>query len=175
MSIQDFEPDQNILALDGVHLGNDPDGRLVANAVEADEFDPRIGSDIEGLLFLGYLTQSASIFGHHFVLKTLRRGERLAALQFVQPYEETLGIAQALETALLALSIISVDGRPLSIPLGPADDKPELTLERNWPTVAKWYDPVLDALYLEYQELQQRMNVAFLEMQSKSTASRRSR
>jgi hypothetical protein len=173
MSITDFEPDPDFLSLDGVSLQNDPQGRLVANAVEAEEFDPGISSDVEGLLLLGYLTHKSAIFGHTFILKTLTRGERLAVVQFVKEYEESLGIAMALETATLAMSLINVDGRPLTIPLSEADRIPEVTLARNYAVISKWYDPLLDALYLEYQDLRNRADGAFLELQGKLTAGRR--
>lgn len=173
MSISDFEPDPDILAAGEFELGTSDEGRLFANAVEADEFSDDIHNDVEGLLLLGYLTTNATIFGHTFVLKTLTRGERLAVTQFVREYEDSLGIGQALETASLALAIINVDGRPLSIPLGDADRSPATTLVRNYSKISQWYDPVLDSLYMEYQELQQRMTAAFIGLQGKLTAGRR--
>lgn len=172
MSLTDFEPDPDYLSLGSVRMANDPSGYLVANAVEAEEFDPSISEDVEGLLLLGYLTTSATIYGHNFILKTLARGEKLAVARFVKAYEDTLGIADALETATLALSIISVDGRPLTIPLSEADRAPEVTLARNFSVIAKWFDPVLNALYLEYQDLRNRADEAFLELQGKLMAGR---
>lgn len=173
MSVADFEPDQRFLDLgDGVRISNDDDGQLVTNAVKADEFT-NIGQDIEGLLYLGYLTTDLEFYGHTFTLKTLTRGERLAVAQFAAEYEESLGLALAMETATLAISLILVDGRALSIPLGDEDRSPMMTLRRNWQIVHRWFDPVLDVLYAEYRLLQQRMNNAFTELQGNSTASRR--
>ena len=173
MSLSDFESDTDFLSLDGVQLANDPEGHLLVNVEKADEFDPRIANDVEGLLFLGKLTHDCAIYGHTFTLKTLTRGERLAMTLFARDYDDTLAIAQALESATLALSIVMVDNRPLSIPLDSDDRNPEAVLRRNFPIVSKWFDPVLDALYLEYQSLNIRMRDAFLELEGKSTASRR--
>lgn len=175
MSISDFEPDPDYSSLGSVLLSTDAEtGRLVANAAEVEEFDPRIENDLEGLLYLGYLTKNCSIFTHQFVLKTLTRGEKLAILRYCADYDDTMGIGDALETATLALAVVTANGRPLSVALT-KEETAEDRLQRNFPIVAKWYDPVLEELYLEYQELVQRMNAAFAALQSKSQASRRTR
>lgn len=174
MGITDFEPDQNFGAFeDGVALANDEGGHLLVNLEEADEFDPRISDDVEGLLFLGYLTQSVTIYNHTFVLKTLRRGERLAVTQFARDYEDTLGIADALQTGYLALAIVTADGRPLSIAISDEERDPLVRLEANYRVVSRWFDPVLEALYSEYTFLLQRQNAAFAELEGKSAAGRR--
>lgn len=173
MSASDFEGSPDYTRVGALSLGNDPEtGQPFANVVQADEFDPSIANDVEGLLMLGYLTKNVAIFGHTFTLKTLTRGERLAVLTFCKEFEETLGIGEALETATLALAIVSADNRPLSVPLGPTDTDPQDALVRNWSIVSKWYDPVLNGLYLEYRDLQNRMLAAFQELQSKSRAGR---
>ena len=173
MSVNDFESDPDFLSLDGIQLANDPEGHLLVNAEKVDEFDVRIQNDVEGLLFLGKLTHDCTIYGHKFLLKTLTRGERLAVTQFVKDYEETLGIADAMQTAYLALSIVTVDNRPLSIPLDESERDPLIRLQSNFPIVAKWFDPVLEALYAEYTMLLRRQNDAFLELEGKLAASRR--
>lgn len=173
MSATDFEGSPDYTRVGALSLGNDPEtGQPFANPVQADEFDPSISNDVEGLLMLGYLTKNVSLFGHTFVLKTLTRGERLAVLTFCKEFEETLGIGEALETATLALSIISADNRPLSVPLSTADLNPNDTLVRNWQIVSKWFDPILNGLYLEYRDLQNRMLAAFQELQGKLRAGR---
>lgn len=166
MSIPDFEADPNY----GITLANAPDGSLVAQSETYDSFDPRISNDIDGLLFLGRLTHDCEVFGHRFTLRTLTRGERLAISLLVREYEDTLGLADAMQTAYLALAIQTLDGRPLSIPL---ETEPIHThLRRNFEIIQKWYDPVLEALYGEYAHLLVRQEQAFKEFSGKSTASR---
>lgn len=162
----DHEPAPDLSAF-GITFANDPDtGQVLVNLEKADEFDDRIGQDVEGLLWLGRLTQDCEIYGHTFTLRTLTRGERLAAALFVKEYEDTLGIADALQTAYLSLAIELVDGRPLSIPLEQRETT-ESRLARNFTTVQRWYDPVLEALFAEYQSLVRREADAFRELEGK--------
>jgi hypothetical protein len=150
----------------GLSFANDPQsGALLVNAEKAEEFDDRISVELEGLLFLGRLTHDCSLYGHTFTLRTLTRGERLAVSLFVQDYEDSIGLADALQTAYLAMAIQTVDGRPLSIPL--ESEKPEDRLRRNWQIVEKWFDPVLEALYVEYSNLAIKAQQAFLELERK--------
>lgn len=161
----DFEADANLLGA-GIELSNDDDGRILANAVEAEDFDPRVYNDIEGLLYLGKLTSNVTIYGHAFVLKTLTRGERLAVTLVTKEYEDTLGEADALQTALVAASIITVDGRPLYLPLSPEDDGKALDRVRiHFEHICKWYDPLLEALYAEIGLLLLRQANAFAKFQ----------
>lgn len=169
----DFERDANLLQGTGVTLSNDDDGQLLVNAVEADSFDPRSQNDIEGLLFLGKLTRKCDIYGHPIILKTLTRGERLATTLVVKEYEESLGAADALQTAFLAAAIVTVDGRALSIPLSPHDDEnPILRIRTQFDIIAKWYDPILEALFVEFGNLVLRQASAFAALQGNWTASR---
>lgn len=171
MSIPDFESDQDFSStFGGINLANAPDGSLVVTSEKHDEFDSRITSDIEGLLFLGRLTHDCDIYGHSFTLRTLTRGERLAISLLVREYEDTLGLADALETAYLAFAIQTVDGRPLSIPL--QEEPIAQHLRRNFEIVRQWYDPVIEALYMEYSKLLLRQKIAFEALEGKSTAGR---
>lgn len=169
MSNPDFESDQDFSQF-GLQLANAEDGQLLVNAEKNDEFDERIRTDVEGLLFLGRLTHDCEIYGHSFTLRTLTRGERLAVAQFVREYEDSLGLADALQTSYLALAVMLLDGRPLSIAL--EDERPDVRLRRNFEIVQKWYDPVIEAVYAEYSNLIVRQNIAFQELEGKSQASR---
>lgn len=152
----------------GINFDNDEEtGQVLVNLEKTtEEFDSRIGQDLEGLLYLGRLTSDCEIYGHTFTLRTLTRGERLAAALFVQEYESTLGLADALQTAYLALAIEVVDNRPLSIPLEQREST-EAKLSRNFTIIRNWYDPVLEALYAEYQKLILREVDAFRELEGK--------
>ena len=150
----------------GVTLANDPEtGNILVNAEKAEEFDDRVSTDLEGLLFLGKLTHDCELFGHTFTLRTLTRGERLAVSLFVQDYENSIGLADALQTAYLALAIELVDGRPISIAL--EAESPATRLRRNFKTIQKWYDPVIEALYVQYSVLVMKAQQAFLELERK--------
>jgi hypothetical protein len=154
----------------GLALANDEDGTLLINAEPVEEFDPQISNEVEGLLFLGRLTHDCTLYGHTFRLQTLTRGERLAIMLFVQEYEDTLGLADAMQSAYLASALVLVDGRALSIALG--DEDPIDRLRRNFNLVREWYDPVIEALYAEYSKLLVKQNMAFRDLEGKLTAGR---
>jgi hypothetical protein len=165
MSNTDFEADVN-LAPFGISLANDPQtGEVLVNVERAETFDDSVSREVEGLLFLGKLTHDCEIFGHTFLLRTLTRGERIAISLFVQDHENTLGLADALQTAYLALALVLVDGRPLTISL--ETETAEVRLRRNYDIIKNWFDPVLEALYAEYKILIQKQLVAFQELEGK--------
>lgn len=166
----DFEADQDFSQF-GLQMGNDEEGHLLVNAEKNDEFDPRIASDVEGLLFLGRLTHDFDLYGHPITIRTLTRGERLAAALYVREYEDSLGLADALQTAYVSQCLVTVDNRPLTVALAQVDT-PDERLARNWQIVTKWHDAVIEAIYTEYQRLLVRQNLAFRELEGKSTASR---
>jgi hypothetical protein len=128
------------------------------------EFPAISAEPVEGLLYLGYLTEDVRIFGHHFLVKTLTRGERLAAALVAKEWEETLGAADAYQTAVVAASLAMVDGESVS-GLGPGD--PVERVRRQFTTVRQWYEPVVEALYEASAILAQRQTAAFLELQGK--------
>ena len=173
MSISDFEADQDFGPAGFTVERDSETDQPMLNATSVEEFDPKIYDDVEGLLFLGYLTANVNVFGHNFVIKTLRRGERLACALLVKEYEESLGMGDALETAYVAASILSLDGRPLSAALGPEEERdPMQRIRANFERVVKWYDPVIESVYIEYGNLLMRQAAAFGELELKSTASR---
>lgn len=150
----------------GITLANDPDsGALLVNSEPVEQFDDSISQEVEGLLFLGRLTHDCEILGHKFRLRTLTRGERLAVSLLVQEHENTLGLADALQTAYLACAIELVDGRPLSHSLEPEGS--DQRLRRNYNIIQQWYDPVLEALWVEYQSLLVKTAQAFRELEGK--------
>jgi hypothetical protein len=146
----------------GPFLANAP---VLANAEPVEGFDEKISEDVEGMLWLGKLTHECTVFGHKIVLRTLTRGERLAVSLYVQEYENTIGLADAMQTAYLALSIETVDGRALTTPLGP--ESIEERLRRNFNVVREWYDPTLETLWNEYKILTTRALAAFQELEGK--------
>lgn len=166
----DFEADPDFTAVpqhDPAPTG--PDGTSVLNALPAsDEFDPRYAADLEGLLFLGKLSNTVHIFGHSFTLKTLTRGERLACAQLCKDYEDTLGFADALQTAYVAACVTHVDGQSLVQPLTPNEHRdPIVWIRQNFDVVREWFDPVIETVYEKYNDLLVRQTQAFIELEGK--------
>lgn len=111
-----------------------------------DKFPEESKQDLNGLLYLGYLTDRFEKFGHTFTIKTLTRGERMAVSILVKEWEGSLGMADAYEAAMVAASLVEVDGRSLYTDLEP-DADPLIRIRQNFNIVRRWYDPVLVAIY----------------------------
>lgn len=170
--METFEKDPDFLATLAPPSDQAPFGYSfdegVLNANPAEEFPAQANQDVDGLLFLGYLTDAFDVYGHKFVIRTLRRGEKLAVGKIVQEYTETVGLGDAISAATIAASILLVDSRPLSLPLSDEESStPDLWIRRNFAIVSKWYDPIIDSIYDKYLNLLQRQTRAFLEFQGK--------
>jgi hypothetical protein len=173
MSNPDFESDVDFGPAGFTVERDEETDQPMLNADKADEFDPKIYDDVEGLLYLGYLTSDIEVFGHTFTIKTLRRGERLACSLLVKDYDESFGMGDAIEAVYVAACILTLDGRPLSAALSADEERdPIQRIRANFERVVKWYDPVIESIYLEFSNLLLRQAQAFSELELKSTAGR---
>lgn len=167
----DFEPDVQFPSFMGPGWEDVTDQQVLVNAEAPDEFPADSVDDITGLLTLGYLSARFTLFGHDFLVRTLKRGEKMDALSLAQEYDGTLAAAEAVETALLAAAVELVDGHPLTSALS-ADEKPIVRIRRNFIKITEWYDPVIEGVYDEYSKLVRRQALAFDALQGKSQATR---
>ncbi len=117
-------------------------------------FDERWKNDFEGLLYLGKLEKEVtSIPLHKFVVRTLTVNEQLEVLLITQPYADGIGYTRAYKSAVVAAGLVSVDGRDL-VPT----DKKFNVFQQKWEYVTNgWYEPVIDVLYEEIDQLHTRM------------------
>lgn len=113
-----------------------------------DETTPEspVSPEIFGLLNLGKLTKDIDIRGHKITLRTLTMGEELEIGLMLKEFEGTQEWGRALATALVAASIVTLDGKPLVEALGPGED----LLPRKYSYVQKsMYWPVIKIVYEE--------------------------
>lgn len=168
MSQHDYE-DQDYRAAEAPHgfeFGGTPDAPVL-NAVEtADTFPSDSMEAINGLIWLGYLSDSFALFGHHFVVRTLTRGDRLAVTLLTKEWEDTLGMADAYQTAVVAAALVEVDGHPLT-EIVPRPDRTE-QIRANFGLVRTWYEPVVEAVFERVARLNVRQEAAFTALQAKS-------
>ena len=117
-------------------------------------FDDKWKKDFEGLLYLGKLEKEVtSIPLHKFIVRTLTVNEQLEVLLITQPYADGIGYARAYKAAVVAAGLVSVDGKEL-VP----SDKNSNILRQKWDYVTNgWYEPVIDILYEEIDQLHARM------------------
>ena len=117
-------------------------------------FDKKWEKDFEGLLYLGKLEKEVtSIPLHKFIVRTLTVNEQLEVLLITQPYADGIGYSRAYKAAVVAAGLVSVDGREL-VPT----DKSSNVLRQKWDYITNgWYEPVIDVLYDEINQLHTRM------------------
>jgi hypothetical protein len=117
-------------------------------------FDETWKKNFEGLLYLGKLEKEVvSIPLHKFVVRTLTVNEQLEVLLITQPYADGIGYSRAYKAAVVAAGLVSVDGQLLI-----ATDKNSNVLRQKWDYVTNgWYEPVVDVLYDEIDQLHARM------------------
>lgn len=123
------------------------------------DFDSRAGDDLEGLLYLGALTDTVDVGGHTIVIRTLKIGEELACGQLLRPYEGTVSAAKANLVARAAAAIESVDGQPLHTALGPGDTLSVITAKFQY-ILNNWYWPVIEEVFMASERLLSRQQQA---------------
>jgi hypothetical protein len=84
---------------------------------EAKAFDERHKEPFTGLLFLGYLEDTFTIWGHTFRIATPSQMERIQLGQLHQPYAGTLASEIAYQTILVATYLREVDHERLPEPV----------------------------------------------------------
>lgn len=131
-------------------------------------FNERVKQDFEGLMFLGALSASFSFLGHRFVIRTLTSDELIAAGMITKDYENTIAANRAYATAMVALSIQTVDGKGLPIPIGSNDNDYAWAYERFNFIKARWFPFVVDYVYDRCLVLEDRARTVLMEMAKKS-------
>lgn len=143
----------------------------VVQEESVDTFPPEIQLDVDGLVWLGHLSEEVKFCGHTFELRTLKGDEDLAAGIVAKDYLETLGQGRAFAWAKLAFALVSIDGHNEWSPqLGP--DKTAFGHQRFKYLTENWYWPVAQYLYEELVLLEQRQLAALGAMQDLSSGSR---
>jgi len=118
-------------------------------------FDARHKESFEGLVFLGALTHTFQWLGHTFVIRTVTSDELLAVAQIIKPWQGTIGESRAYATAMAAMSVVSVDGQALPIPIGESPGASEYgwAYQRFNHVKARWFPFTQDKVYSEYMAL----------------------
>lgn len=119
------------------------------------EFDPRFRDDLDGLLYIGYLTDEFRWLGHAFIIKTLDTDALLEVALIHRDYSDTIADMKAYQAALVAACVVKVDGRPLRVPL--SSDPTDTALVNRFAVVRKWFPPTIDMLYERYLLLEDRV------------------
>lgn len=117
-------------------------------------FDPKYAEPFKGLAYVGALQTEFDWVGHHFVIRTLRDGEKLAIAQIIKQYADTMGGDRAYGAAVAAMCILSVDGDELPIPIGESKRAYEWGLQRFSYVVENWFSTTVNKVFNEYLALE---------------------
>lgn len=132
------------------------------------QFPEGVRESVDGLIWLGHLEEKFDFCGHNFVLRTLKGEEELLAASLTKDYLETLGQSRAWVWAVVALSLVSVDGDPSFCPAaGP--DRQAYARARFQYVTQQWYWPTAAAIFQRYTDLQERQSLAIGAVEDLST------
>lgn len=143
---------------DGSEPQPEPDGTEEA---PLPSFDPKHRQDFQGLLYLGALTKTVDLYGHEFEIRTLNTDEILQVGLFIKDFNDTIATGKAYATAVVAASVVNVDGRPLPKPYSDDTEVGDTPLRHRFRVVNQWYPHVIDVLYSEYLALEGRAAEVF--------------
>jgi hypothetical protein len=118
----------------------------------SNHFDPQWKDPFEGLLFLGKLEKTVTVYGHRFRIRTLTTDEVLEVAMLSKPYIGSMGEMKAYQAALVAAAVVEVDGVPMPRPVVDHQSE-ELRARFNYARL-NWYPPIFDALYDEFMLLE---------------------
>jgi hypothetical protein len=114
------------------------------------EFPAKHRDALEGLLYIGYLEDSFDWLAHHFKIRTLRVDELLDVALLHREYANSLGDVKAYQTILVAACVMSIDRKPLPIPMGETESE----LEAKFAVARRWFPWTIDAIYDKYMALE---------------------
>lgn len=133
-------------------------------------FSEKWRQPVEGLAYLGQLTEDVEFCGHHFGLRTLLPQDTLAIGQAVQPYRNTMVQVDAFQAAHVGMALTSVDHDEGFCPsIGPDID----VFARgrlNW-VVKNLYPPTVEFLWNRLQLLETTAALAIKELDRLSKGS----
>lgn len=110
------------------------------------EFDPKWRLPFEGLLYVGHLDDTVTLFGHRFVLVTPSSTERTQIGLVIKDFNDTVSFEFAYTCAYVAAFLVSVDGRDLPMPI--SNDPKDIALRQRFDWVREnLKKQVIDALY----------------------------
>lgn len=134
------------------------------------DFPEEARESVNGLMWLGFLEDSVLVFGHEFVIRTLRVGEDLQVGLLTKEYADSMGIEQAIATATVALALKSIDGDPDFCPIA-SKNHSDYARQRFKYVQENWYMPVIVRVFDAYLELLAKQQDALERVEDLSTGS----
>jgi hypothetical protein len=118
------------------------------------DFPLEVQEDIDGLRYLGYLTQNVEFCGHAVTLKTLNADEEIAAAIACKHAKDSRKEVEAFMKAMVGMALTSVDGEEDFCP--PTGPNLEEFAKARYRYCGKWFQPTIDYYYVQYTKLVER-------------------
>lgn len=136
-------------------------------------FPKEMRRPVEGLMYLGQLSETVNFCGHTFGLHTLRPAEKFAISIVLQPYRNTVFEVDVFQALHVGLALSEVDGdQDFCPPIGPSlEDLARARL--NYLSGGKngeggWYPPTIEFLWTRYMLLEATAAKAIQELENLS-------
>lgn len=127
------------------------------NEAAPPEFDPRYKQPFLGLLYVGHLEASFTLWGHKFKIATPSRRERMQMGLAVRDYQGTAAFEIAWQAAFVAGYLLEVDGEPLPEPVLNKAKDTAFQERFDW-VLDNVREPVMDEIYTKCLELDGTVN-----------------
>lgn len=116
-------------------------------------FSSEIQTPVEGLMYLGQLTETVHFCGHTFEIKTLRPQDKFAISLVLQPYRNTIHEVDAYQALHVGVAVTAIDGDENYCPaIGP--DLEGLVRGRLKYVSENWYPPTIEHIWGRYMLLE---------------------
>lgn len=139
-------------------------------------FTPSVRHVVEGLSYLGHISETITFAGHKFGLQTLRPEYKYAIGRVIQSLNQTLVADKAWRDAHIAAALTHVDGHfDFCDAIGPDIDS---FILGRWQYITNsktgWFETTLEHLWYQYQLLEMKADQAvnqlnFLSQQTKES------
>lgn len=110
----------------------------------------------EELITVGKLTEIFSFAGHRVHLSTLTVGLELQIGLLTKPFLNSDAYPRAYKAAVVAGSVMELDGQPVYQPIGPHED-PEFIMRKKFEIWNGYYPITVDLIYSKVMELEQKL------------------
>lgn len=139
---------------------------------QAPAFDEKYKQPFTGLLYIGALTDKFDFLGHEIVVRTLLADDDLATGEVTKEWMGTAAAERAYITAVVAMCLVSVDGKEPPTPIGPdTSTNYAWAYQRfNW-VKANLFSATIERIYQRYVALEQTSREVLEEMEKASGSS----
>lgn len=105
------------------------------------------------LLTIGRVTKEVDVLGHPVLMKTMTVSDELMVGLETEKYRKSEAFARAYQSAVVAASVISIDGEPVYTPISAEESDTEVFTKRL-KKIHALYPIVVSEIYRHYMEVE---------------------